>query len=125
MKIFLSIILLLLAGTVSAQTLKTEAGKRLKEIEPLIVQSETQIKAKEVALKGLLAKYSSEYFEVKATEAEISKLNEILLSLQSEKKQLLAQKLIKDLPNNQIELLKLIIIQNEKIIELLEKSLKP
>ena len=127
MKLLFTILLLVFVFTVSAsaQSVKTDDGKHLKEVESLIIQTEKQIKEKDIYLSDLLVKFTSDFIRVKEVRSEISKLNEQLTSLNLEKKELISKQLIKTLPNSQIELLKIIIVQNDKIIDLLEKLQKP
>lgn len=111
-------------GFVSAQTVKTAEARKLDDLEKLIVQKEKEIESEQAFLAELSAKYSPEYFKVMQTKAKITVLQKALAALYDERKLLLTKELVRKLPNNQIELLKIIIEQNERIIYLLEKLQK-
>lgn len=117
----LFLFVLMMAFAVNAQTIKTAEGKQLDKIEKQISQIDTQIDRLEKESADLASKYSSDYYKIKQIEEKINALNEILLPLNVKKAELLKKRLTEILPNNQIELLKKIIIQNDQIIELLEK----
>lgn len=127
MKKYLVLVFVLFLASVSqAQTIKTTEGKRLAELEKQIAAISAERDAASKNAAELLVKYSADYFKVKELKTKIDKLNEVLLPLELERKELIKKKLIANLPNNQIELLKMIVIQNERIIELLENlPLKP
>ena len=114
------IFVLMMAAIIQAQ-IKTTDGKRLEEVEKQIVATEERIKLVEAQLTELRKRYNDEWKDNQTVIAELNTLNGVLLKLNLEKKQLLNKQFVKTLPNNQIELLKMIVIQNERIIELLEK----
>lgn len=124
MKILLGLCLVLAFSlSISAQTVPSKSGKELKDIDAQITTVESQIKTQLAKKAQLLIRYSEDYKGIVEINAAISKLNEILSALQLKRRQLLEMKLIEELPNNNIQLLKMIIVQNERIIELLEKFL--
>ena len=127
MKKYLVLVFALFLASVSqAQTVKTTEGKRLAELEKEIAAISAERDAASNNLAELLVKYSTEHIKVKELKAQLEKLNETLLPLELERKGLLKKQLVTNLPNNNIELLKMIVIQNERIIELLENlTLKP
>lgn len=104
---------------------KTETGKRLDEVDKQIKSLESRVSETEKEITVLQEKYSDDYVGIKNKRFELSKLQSNLLSLQTERKSLLQTKLTTSLPNNQVELLKMIVTQNEKIIELLQSLIPP
>lgn len=117
--------LFFIVNLVSGQTLKTDEGRRLKIVERQVVILESELSNKNAELKVLLKKYSPDYFGVHAVKESIEIIEKSLASYYAEKKELLTKKLVVTLPNTQTELLKILILQNEKIIELLEKQQNP
>ena len=73
----------------------------------------------ETALAALLVKYSDDYPQVGQTRAQIAKLDEEIAALMKDPALPMT---METLPDDPALLLKIIIIQNQKIIELLEKK---
>jgi len=115
------IVIIGLVGVSNAQSIKTAEAIRLEVVEKLIKDSEKQHQNFESEKAELLSKYSPEYIKVKQVQEKINTLNQTLITLNLEKKQLLSKKLVENLPKDNIALLQMIVIQNEKIIDLLEK----
>lgn len=105
----------------NAQTKKPDDEQRLKTVEAEIIQLEQEIKLVSADLSALLVKYTREYPAARKIQSELTTLEEKLFALNLEKKNLLQKEFARTLPNNDILLLKMIVIQNEKIIELLKK----
>lgn len=114
--------LIVLTNITSAQTIKTFAGEQVQILDERIAEIQQTITDKKDRRRSLEKRYSSEYIEVKQINSEIEKLEISLQNITEERENLSKQKLTKPLPNNQIELLKIIIQQNQRIIELLEKQ---
>lgn len=122
MKILLGLFFVFVfVGGINAQDLKTDEGKRLKEVESRIFKIPVEMREIEAEISKLLVNFRPEYIEVVKRKVELAKLNEILIGLNLERKELLTKQLVKTLPNNDTALLKLIVMQNEKIIDLLVK----
>jgi len=121
---FTMLLIVIFAGFALGQSIKTDEAKRLEIVENLIADAETTLEESNKALEKLRGTYSSEYPKVKEYETKIKGLKENLGRLYEERKKLLTKQMIRNLPNNQIELLKIIIQQNERIIELLESKQK-
>lgn len=120
-KLFLfTFVILILSVCVKAQTTPDEIRQRLKDIDVEVSKLENEIKAAKSDLSKLLVKYTNEYSEVKKLQNDVKALENRLIELNFEKKNLMQKEFIRMLPNNEIQLLKMIVIQNQKIIELLE-----
>lgn len=125
MKLILMILFLSLAAL--AQSTQTDDIKKLSEVEKQIAQTQTEIKETEKQRTWLLMKFTAESPNVKQVEADLVLLKKILVDLEFEKTELLSKipkselSKIDTLPNDNTELLKIIIRQNQRIIELLEK----
>ena len=117
----LAAVLFLCAIGAGAQTIKTTDGKKLDEVKKQIENTQTKLSEIEEERKKLLITYSSEYPKVKQLNAQIDVLKGVLAGLIQTRNELERKVLVKTLPNNNVELLKIIIEQNERIIELLEK----
>jgi len=115
---------LVFSGLASAQSIKTDEARKLKQVEALIIKTETALKEADESLKKLQVSYSEEYPKIKQIKLEIAALDEALVKLYAERKELQSKQMVRNLPNNQIELLKILIQQNERIIDLLETSQK-
>ena len=113
--------LLFMAVTVFGQS----QTNRLAEIKNQIDKIESQIKEKEAKIVDLQARYTDEYQPIKQLKSEIVVLSLMLVPLKDEQLRMLVLEGNAPLPNNQIELLKILIIQNEKIINLLQKLQPP
>lgn len=118
--IFLVIICAFFCVSASAQ-IPNKNAVRLKTVEKLIAQIENLIKNEEDGMTVLLVKYNADSPEIKTKQNRINSLQKNLAHLEIEKKKLLDSKLTDTLSNNQIELLKILIVQNSRIIDLLEK----
>ena len=114
-------ILVLFSVGTNAQTVKTQDGYRLNDVEKQIKETRNNISETNKNLNNLLKEYSEGAPEIKATQTKISELNKSLTDLIKERDDLLKKVLSKPIPNNDTELLKLIAQQNERIIELLER----
>lgn len=120
-KIFIIIGILFLTALATNAQVKTSDAKRLETVEAQIIKLESERQTTQIKLDQLRTRYNDDWKENQALIAQIAKIDESLVPLYLEKKALLKKELIKKLPNNDTELLKMIIIQNERIIELLEK----
>ncbi len=106
-----------------AQTIKTSDARKLEDVETSIIQTQKQIDEVTSALNAVLVKYTEDRPEVKKIRDRVERLNEHLTTLNVERVRLMAQKLTMPLPTNQIELLKILILQNERILDLLNTRL--
>lgn len=109
---------------VSGQTVKTEASRKIVDIDVEIARLQFQISEVKENRDKLLVRYTSDYKDVRVLDAQLSELQTQLLALETEKKTLATKELAQKLPNSQIELLKVIALQNERIIALLEQLVK-
>ena len=101
--------------------LKTEAGKRFDLVENSIKNTQLVIDDTSKSLDEARTKYPPEHPLVMMLQKKLTELRQTLVTLETEKKGLLTKELVKTLPNSQVELLKMIILQNDKIIGLLEQ----
>ena len=85
---------------------------------------EKQISEKNNERGKLLQRYSSEYPDVKTVDSSIIKLKQKLSALYLTKKAVLDKKFADELPNNDVILLKMIVIQNKQILEILTDILR-
>ena len=120
------LLLILLGITVSAygQTIKTDAGRRVAGIDTEIAVLQSQIAKASDARQRLLATYSSTYPPAVAVEAQLVELRQAMRALETEKKSWANKKPARPLPNTNVELLRILALQNERIIDLLEKLIK-
>lgn len=95
-------------------------AKRLKEVEAKIQELQLQIIPELTTLRSLQVKYTSDYILVKEQKQKVEALEAELSPLFAERKLLQEKIFVENLPNSQIELLKIIVVQNRRIIELLE-----
>jgi septal ring factor EnvC (AmiA/AmiB activator) len=112
---------LVLFTAANGQTIKTDAGKQLDVVENRIKYYQREIDETSKSLDEAKTKLSPEHPFVMALQKNLTELRQTLVTQETEKKGLLTQELVKTLPNSQVELLKMIILQNEKIIGLLEQ----
>lgn len=118
---------LLAASVVPAQTkptprpmkMKNDAARQLDEMNEKIRVAEEVVKIAEDDLTALREKYSDEYAKVKEGQDRLTKLRESLGQLYVIRERLEKQILVENIPNNQTELLRILVRQNEEIIELL------
>ncbi|MCU0240524.1 MAG: hypothetical protein MUC29_13875 [Pyrinomonadaceae bacterium] len=127
MKKFVCILSLVFLFTfvASAQSIKTDEARQLKKLEKTIRIYEIQFEsAKNELDRKSSREYSGVYSESdrQSVRNTISEYEKKLAELYLQRKQLLAKQMTRTLPNTQIELLKLLILQNEKIIDLLEEK---
>ncbi len=104
-----------------SQIIKTEAGRRLTVVETKIAILQAEIDQKTQRRQELLVMFTTEHLSVKKVDAELAELNDTLRKLESEKKELKDKGQLIKLPNTNVELLKVIALQNEQIIELLQQ----
>lgn len=107
-----------------AQTVKTEAARRIGDIDTQIAALELRISQAAEQRKTLLEKYTAEYKDVVAVEVQLTIYRAQVAALEAEKKLLARKEFVRTLPNTNIELLKIIAMQNERIIDLLETLAK-
>ena len=117
------IFILLFAFSISAQS--TKPDDKIKMLDVSINQIKSEINQETDKKNNLLKQYQSRHPDVVEIDSKIDSLRFQLASLEKQKNDLLLAEWLKNLPNNQIELLKIIITQNAKIIDLLEKLQKP
>ncbi|HRH40386.1 MAG TPA: hypothetical protein PKY82_01990 [Pyrinomonadaceae bacterium] len=115
---------LIFVGFSSAQTIKTDEARQLKRLEKQISYYEGLLDSAKDRLSRMNSDVSSTYTEADKNNVkeQISSLEKNLGTYYQERKTLLTKEMTRTLPNTQIELLKLIILQNEKIIDLLEEK---
>ena len=104
----------------SAQTIKSEEGHRMFRLEKRIAAVQAVVNALKEKREGLLEKYSPEYREVVAVDSSLAELNAIIAKLEAARRELSKKPLTIALPSNEVALLKMLLLQNERIIELLE-----
>ena len=126
--LFLLVILIVIsAGFTSAQTIKTVEARQLEDIDTRIKQTQKEADQTATLLEAVTKKYSDEYRETVPALVKIKNeykvLNERLTSLFAERKRLAEKKLTMALPNNQIDLLKILILQNERLLDLLNNQI--
>ena len=107
-----------------AQSIKTEDGRRVAAIDEKISAVQSKIDEAQKKIDELLVRYTPEYKEIVAIKAVIADLQQAVLKLETEKKVLATKELVRKLPNTDVELLKVIVLQNERIITLLEELVK-
>lgn len=126
--LFLLVILsVLFVGFASAQTIKTVEARQLEDVDTRIKQTQKEADQTAALLETATNKYSDEYREqfpaLVKIKNDLKVLNERLTSLFAERKRLAEKKLTMPLPNNQIELLKILILQNERLLDLLNNQI--
>ncbi|MBK8810719.1 MAG: hypothetical protein IPN69_08300 [Acidobacteria bacterium] len=99
--------------------MKNDAARQLDEMNEKIRVAEEVVKIAEDDLTALREKYSDEYAKVKEGQDRLTKLRESLGQLYVIRERLEKQILVENIPNNQTELLRILVRQNEEIIELL------
>lgn len=109
----------------SAQAVRTPEGKKLDALIKEIRQTELLLELARNKRSQLLTRYTDEYKDVFELDREMEILNKTLTSLNKQRFDLEQKELEKPLPNDQTELLKIIITQNREIIELLKKCNTP
>ena len=107
-----------------AQTIKTEAGRRMSAIEIETTTVQSRIDKITNLIKKLGIEFTSESPEIIEAKEVLAEWQKLLLKLESEKKSLATKEFIKRLPNTNVELLKVIALQNERIIDLLEQIVR-
>ncbi|MBX7170145.1 MAG: hypothetical protein K1X72_04255 [Pyrinomonadaceae bacterium] len=118
---FVLLITLVLVSFASAQSIKTEEARQLKKVERLIKNQESLLEFENKELKRMSSDIYSES-QRDQIRKNISSYEKNLATLYEQRKMLLTKEMSRTLPNTQIELLKIIILQNEKIIDLLEEK---
>jgi len=111
----------LFAFGVQAQSVKTDEVRQLTELSKEITIAEKQVIDVGAEIAALLIQFTPEYSGVVSKKERLKELNGVLAALKSEKDALLRQAQIKALPTTAPALLKLIVMQNERIIDLLER----
>lgn len=109
---------------ISGQTIRTEDGKQFDRLNAEIAQTEALLDQTEEIKAKLLTRYTPEKREIRRIESEIKQIRAELADLYAKRETFNDKQLEKPLPDNRTELLKIIIIQNREIIELL-RSLNP
>lgn len=116
--IVLIVLLLTFAATAQKRISKNED---LKNLNIEITKLEQNIAEKKAQKTALEVKFTAEDSKIRDIESELKQLTLRLYSLNEQKRQILVKERAKNLPTSQTELLKLIVLQNDRIIELLEK----
>lgn len=110
--------------TVYGQTIKTETGRRVAAIDTEIAAIQSRIDQALEVRRGLLERFTPDHRNVKAVDERLAELRTAMLVLETQKKALAGKEFARTLPNSNIELLKIIALQNERIIDLLEQLVK-
>lgn len=115
---YLAILITILVLGISAytQTIKTEAAYKITALDTKIAKVQTLIEQVNNSIKLLSDKYTPGYKEIVAAKAQLAELEGIRLKLEAEKALLATQPLVMKLPNTNVELLKVIALQNENWI---------
>ena len=114
-----------LCVSANAQIIKTDDGRRIRDFEISIQSVQSKIDDASKRLEELSIKYSPEYRGVIAIKELITELQQQKASLEAAKTTFIATHVLtKHLPNTNVELLKVIAVQNERIIDLLEQLVR-
>ena len=89
-------------------------------LEKRIAAVQAVVNALKEKREGLLEKYSPEYREVVAVDDSLAEFNAAIAKLEAARRELSKKPLTIALPSNEVALLKMLLLQNERIIELLE-----
>lgn len=104
--------------------IKSDAAKKLETVNADITEGEKILADEEKILAELRRRYTDDFPKVQESLAKIITIKRVLNNLYELKKDLQRQQMYQELPNNQVELLKMLIVQNDQIIDLL-KNLQP
>jgi hypothetical protein len=119
--ILVSGLIFFLFTVTNAQTVKTEPARRLAVVESEINSIQSQIENVSKVLERSKVRYTEQHPDVRAAEAVLAELHVSLLKLETERKKLNIKELVRSLPKTDVELLKVIVLQNERILDLLEQ----
>ena len=108
-----------------AQTIKTPDARRLEAVEIEIAKTQKQFDVADKKLRELLVIYTEDHPTVKSQKDVVAAITAKLTPLTVARTNLLLKSLKTELPNTQIELMKILIMQNERILDLLTDQAKP
>ena len=123
MKKIIPFLLLLFAGSfaINAQIVKTPAARELAHTETLITSMQKEVVEAQKLHDELLQKYSPEYVRVKQLEERLVGLNQMKSVIEERRKVLRTQPLKVAIPTTDQGLLRILVMQNEQVIDLLER----